>query len=154
MAIVTLLTDSGENDHYVAAIKAGIMKVNPGAAVVDLTHGIASCDIAHAAFVLRSVFRDFPTGTVHLVGVHATGNRDDMPIGVEIEDHFFVGSDNGLFGLISDSQHQQLVFLNNDGPADTTFPERDILAPAAAKLSSGIPLPTLGNPGTAFKRMI
>lgn len=154
MAIVTLLTDSGENDHYVAAIKARIMKFNPGADIVDLTHRIAPCDIAHAAFVLRSVFRDFPAGSVHLTGVHATGDRDDMPIAVEMDDHFFVGRDNGLFGLVSDVQHQQLVILDTEEAADTTFPERDIFAPAAGKLSAGIPLPALGKPGDAFKRMI
>lgn len=154
MAIVTLLTDSGENDHYVAAIKARIMKFNPGADIVDLTHRVAPCDIAHAAFVLRSAFRDFPAGSVHLAGVHATGDRDDMPIAVQMEDHFFIGRDNGLFGLVSDSPHQQLVVLGTEDITDTTFPERDIFAPAAGKLSSGVPLPDLGTPGTAFKRMI
>ena len=63
MAIVTLLTDSGESDHYVAAIKAKILSINPGLTVVDISHQIAPCDIAHGAFVLRSVFRDFPSGT-------------------------------------------------------------------------------------------
>lgn len=154
MAIVTLLTDSGENDHYVAAIKARIKKFNPGADIVDLTHRIAPCDIAHAAFVLRSVFRDFPEGSVHIVGVHATGDRDDVPIAVEIENHFFVGRDNGLFGLVSDSPHRQLVVLDIEDGGDSTFPERDIFAPAAGKLSSGIALPQLGVLGTAFKRMI
>ena len=60
MAIVTLLTDSGESDHYVAAIKAKIKSINPGVKIVDISHKIAPCDIAHAAFILKSVFRDFP----------------------------------------------------------------------------------------------
>ena len=90
MAIITLLTDSGESDHYVAAIKAKILSTNPGVKIVDITHSIASCDLAHAAFVLRSVFRDFPKGTTHLVGVHSTGNRDDSAIALQVEDHFFM----------------------------------------------------------------
>ena len=57
MAIVTLLTDSGESDFYVAAIKARILSVNPGLTIVDISHRIDPCDIAHGAFVLRSVFR-------------------------------------------------------------------------------------------------
>lgn len=151
MAIVTLLTDSGEIDHYVAAIKARILRVNPAAIIVDLTHRIATCDIAHAAFVLRSVFREFPPGTVHLAGVHATGNRDDQPIALQLEDHFFVGNDNGLFSLISDAAPQQLVGLNTEDAG--TFPERDVFAPAAARLAAGTPLHELGQPIESFKRM-
>ncbi|MCS6974308.1 MAG: SAM-dependent chlorinase/fluorinase [Cyclobacteriaceae bacterium] len=154
MAIVTLLTDSGENDHYAAAIRARILSINPGIKIVDITHRIPPFHIAHAAFVLRSVFRDFPQGTVHLVGVHATGNPDDKPIALQLEDHFFVGSDNGLFGLISEKMQQNLVELNAINPVATTFPERDILAPAAAKLASGVPISSLGKPLSLFKKMI
>jgi S-adenosyl-L-methionine hydrolase (adenosine-forming) len=154
MAIVTLLTDSGESDHYVAAIKARIISVNPGVRIEDISHKIKPADIGHAAFVLRSVFRDFPKGTVHLIGVDATGNRGDVPIALQLEDHFFVGCDNGLFGLITDKSHQQLVELNAINTISTTFPERDIFAPTAAKLASGVSITNLGKPMTSFKRMI
>jgi len=154
MAIVTLLTDSDESDHYVAAVKARIISVNPGVRVEDISHRIKPSDIAHAAFVLRAVFRDFPKGTVHLVGVDATGNRGDAYIAVQLEDHFFVGCDNGLFGLISDRPHQQLVELNTINAITTTFPERDIFAQAAAKLASGVGITQLGKPLPAFKKMI
>jgi S-adenosylmethionine hydrolase len=154
MAIVTLLTDSGESDHYVAAIKARIISVNPGIRIVDLTHQIKSADIAHAAFVLRAVFRDFPKGTVHLIGVDSTGNRNDAYIALKLEDHYFVGCDNGLLGLISDKPHQQLATLNTINPIVTTFPERDIFAAAAAKLASGVDITSLGPPMPMFRKMI
>src|SRR5512134_1617938 len=136
MAIVTLLTDSGESDHYVAAIKAKVISINPGLRIEDISHKIEAADIAHAAFVLRAVFRDFPKGTVHLVGVDSTGNRGDAYIALQLEDHFFVGCDNGLFGLISEKPHQQLVELNAINVITTTFPERDVFAHAASKLAS------------------
>lgn len=154
MAIVTLLTDSGETDHYVAAIKAKIISINPGIRIEDISHKIGQADIAHAAFVLRSVFRDFPKGTVHLVGVDSTGNKGDSFIALQLEDHFFVGCDNGLFGLISEKSHQQLVELNSINTIDTTFPERDIFAPAAVKLASGVSITSLGKPMPSFKKMI
>ncbi|HEY3404660.1 MAG TPA: SAM-dependent chlorinase/fluorinase [Ohtaekwangia sp.] len=154
MAIVTLLTDSGESDHYVAAIKARIISINPGIRIEDISHKIKPSDIAHAAFVLRSVFRDFPKGTVHLVGVDATGNRGDAFIAVQLEDHFFVGCDNGLFGLISEKPHQQLVELNAINTVSTTFPERDVFAPTAVKLASGVSITNLGIPMSVFKKMI
>lgn len=154
MAIVTLLTDSGESDHYVAAMKAKILSVNPGLTLIDISHTIAPCDLAHGAYVLGSVFRDFPKGTVHLVGVDAAGNRDDAYLALQLEDHFFVGVDHGLFGLISDKPHQQVIALNTINPITTTFSEKDILAPAAAKLASGVAITTLGKPLTTFRKMI
>ncbi|HEU5291336.1 MAG TPA: SAM-dependent chlorinase/fluorinase [Cyclobacteriaceae bacterium] len=154
MAIVTLLTDSGESDHYVAAIKAKILSTNSGIKIVDISHQIQPCDIAHAAFVLRSVFREFPKGTTHLVGIHTTGQRDDALIALQLEDHFFVGADNGLFGLISEKPHQNLVELNAINPIQSTFPEKEILAPIAAKLVSGIALADLGKLIPSFKKMI
>ena len=154
MAIVTLLTDSGESDHYVAAIKAKIISVNPGLRIEDLSHKIKPNDIAHAAFVLKSVFRDFPKGTVHLVGVDASGSKGDAFIALQLEDHYFVGVDDGLFGLISDRPHQNLVELNSITTINTTFPERDVFAPAAAKIASGVALSDLGRPMPSFKKMI
>lgn len=153
MAIVTLLTDSGESDFYVAAIKAKILSTNPGLTIVDISHQIPSCDIAHAAFVLRAVFRDFPKGTVHLVGVDAAGNRGDMPVVVQLEDHYFIGADNGLFGLISDKHAQNVIELNKVNRIITTFPEKDIFAPAAAKIASGVNVSSLGTPLPQFRKM-
>lgn len=153
MALVTLLTDSGDSDYYVAAIKAKILSINPGMQIVDISHKINACDIAHGAFVLKSVFRDFPKGSVHLVGVNTAGNPDDGYIALQLEDHFFVGADNGLFGLISDKNHQSIVMLNTIKPVESTFPEKDILAPAAAQLASGLSLDKVGTPVEAFRKM-
>src|SRR5690349_7895394 len=144
MAIVTLLTDSGESDFYVAAIKARILSVNPGLTLVDISHKIEPCDIARGAYVLRSVFREFPRGTVHLIGVDATGSKGEPFIAVSMEDHSFVAVDNGLLGLVSDKAPMAVVELNKINPISTTFPERDILAAAAAKLASGVNITTLG----------
>lgn len=153
MAIVTLLTDSGESDHYVAAIKAKILSTNPGLTLVDISHQINPCDIAHGAYVLRSVFREFPKGTVHLIAVDAAGGKEDAFIALQLEDHFLVGVDNGLLGLISDKPQQNLVELNAINSLVTTFPERDILAPAAARLASGVSISTLGKPLSQYKKM-
>lgn len=154
MAIVTLLTDSGESDHYVAAIKAKILTVNPGLKIVDISHQVRPSDLAHAAYILRAVFRDFPKGTVHLVGVDSAGQRDDAALVLQLEDHYFVGTDNGLFGLISDKPHQFLVELNTIQPIQSTFAEKDIFAPAAAKLASGVSIADIGRPLGTYKKMI
>jgi S-adenosylmethionine hydrolase len=153
MAIVTLLSDSGDSDHYVAAIKGKVLSTNPGLSIVDISTKINPCDIGHGAFVLKSAFRDFPKGTVHIVAVDAAGNRGDSHLAIQLEDHFFVSVDNGLLGLISDKTPQNIVELNVITTISTSFPERDILAPAAARLASGVSITTLGTPLSTFKKM-
>lgn len=152
MAIVTLLTDCGKSDHYASAIKAAILRVNPGLNIVDLSHEVAPCDIAHGAFLLRAVFRDFPKGSVHLAAVDAIGNPGDPFIALQLEDHFFVGVDNGLFGLVSNQAHQHAVELHDLGLASSVFPEKDILAPASAKLASGVSITDLGKSIPSIKK--
>ncbi|MBL6448370.1 SAM-dependent chlorinase/fluorinase [Fulvivirga sp. 29W222] len=154
MAIITFLSDFGESDHYVAAVKAKILSVNPGISVVDISHQIATGDIAHAAYVLNAVFREFPKGTVHLVAVNTSGQSGDRYIAVELESHFFIGTDNGLFGLISDQEARFKVDINSISPIKTTFPAKQVFAPAAAKLASGKALQDLGSPLDEYKRML
>lgn len=154
MAIVTLLTDSGESDHYIAAIKARILSVDSTLTIVDISHQIRMFDIGHGAFVLRSVFREFPKGTVHLVGVDAAGNRDERFVILRVEGHFFVGVDNGLFSLVSDQHPDGIWEINSSGSSHTTFPEKEIFAEAAARLAVGQDPAILGRPVTEVKRLI
>ena len=153
MAIVTLLTDSGNRDYYVAAIKAKVLSVNPGIRIEEISHHISPGDIQFAAFVLNAVFRDFPKGTVHLVGVDATGLPGDGHVAIQLEDHFFVGPNNGLLTLISEKPHQQAAIINVINPVTSTFPEKDILASAAGKIASGVALTDLGRPATDIRRL-
>lgn len=154
MAIITLLTDAGESDHYIAAIKARVLSANPDARIVDISHHIRMFDIGHGAFVLRAVFRDFPKGTVHLVGVDSGGNRGDGFIFVHIEGHFFVGTDNGLFSLISDQPPDGIWQIGDALANPTTFPEREIFAPVAGMLAAGADPASLGKPLPEFKRFV
>lgn len=154
MAIVTLLTDSGESDHYIAAIKARILAEAPDIVIVDISHQIRAYDIGHAAFVLRAVFRDFATGTVHVVGVDAAGNRGEGYTIVRLEGHYFIGADNGLFSLLSEQPADGLWRIQDSTEANGTFPERDIFARLAARLAKGADPATLGTPVTEYKRLI
>ncbi|UII21016.1 SAM hydrolase/SAM-dependent halogenase family protein [Fulvivirga ligni] len=154
MAIITFLSDFGESDHYVSAVKAKILSINSGINIVDISHQITSCDIAHAAYVLKAVFRDFPKGTVHLVAVNTIGQAGDKYLAIELDGHFFIGTDNGLFGLISESEPRFQVDINSIASIQTTFPEKQVFAPAAAKLASGKSLQDLGRPLPQIKRML
>jgi len=147
------MSDYGLTDHYVAAVKAKIFSYAPLLPIVDISHAIERFNLPHAAHTLKSVFHDFPVGTVHLVVVNAPAGKDDKYIALLLEEHFFVGIDNGFFSLISDAAPQQVVELPTD-KKPVLFPGKTILAPAAAALASGKKLEELGTPFPEIKRLL
>lgn len=149
MAIITFVSDYGYSDHYVAAVKAKIISHNPELRIVDISHNIEHFNLAHGSFVLKSVFREFPAGTVHLASVNSADvNRY---IALKLEEHFFVGPDNGLFSLISDQLPDQVVELPSSA---SVFPSFTTMAGAAARLASGESLDKIGSPISEYERMI
>ncbi|SHJ04112.1 hypothetical protein SAMN02745146_2087 [Hymenobacter daecheongensis DSM 21074] len=150
MGLITFLSDFGYRDHYVAAVKARIMQLAPTQSVLDLSHGIEPFNIAHAVHVLDAVFRDFPLGTVHLVGVSDHGTKGSWHA-LQFAGHFFVAADNGLLALLTDGQPEAMVRLAAEA---TASPTRDVLAPAAVQLAQGAPLAELGQPTTELYQLM
>ena len=141
MKRVTLLTDFGMRDGYVAAMKGVIATIAPSAFVEDAGHDIPPGDILSAAQALSRYWHLYPTGTVHVVVVDPGVGTERAPIALAAGGHFFVGPDNGVFSFIEDDQ---AIRLNVPADASNTFHGRDVFAPAAARLASGEPLHALG----------
>ncbi|PIB36061.1 hypothetical protein BFP72_11985 [Reichenbachiella sp. 5M10] len=146
MAIVTFLSDFGLSDHYVAAVKASVLRENPQIIIVDISHQIQVGDVGHAAHLLASVFRDFPIGTVHLIGVSNSNSKQAKNVVVFLEGHYFVGDDSGIFSLLSEQMPMAIMDVNSESPIQTVFAARDIYGPIAGKLASGAEFHTLGVP--------
>lgn len=153
MAIITLLTDFGYSDHYVASLKAKILTNNPSLTVIDISHNVATGDLAHTAHLLKSVYASFPQGTIHLVAVGTTGHTEEKHIALKLNDHYFVGTDNGLFGLISD-QEGMAVDITPQQLSNNTFIATEVLAPVAAKIASGASFHDLGTAMADYKKML
>src|SRR6218665_644271 len=157
MNIITLTTDYGLRDHYAAAVKARILSLNPGASLVDISHLTPALNIIHASFLLQSVFRDFPKGTIHLVGIENPSfdpkQFSDQYIAASLEGHFFVSENSGILSLISE-QSPWAVNINSVRPMVASFSGAEILAPAAARLSLGVPLSELGPPVSSLAPFI
>lgn len=153
MAIITLLTDFGTTDHYVAALKASILSTNKGLTIVDISHNIAPSDIAHASYVIKQCYTDFPEGTVHLISVGPTGHPDEKMLAAKINGHYFVGADNGLLGLISDVDAQFTAEIPRLKQS-STFVSKKVLGVTAAKLASGVALQDIGSPLPGYKKML
>jgi S-adenosylmethionine hydrolase len=144
MAIITFMSDFGWRDPYVASIKAKILSVNHTMQIVDITHEIEHFNIPHAAYVMRNIFRDFPKGTVHLVCVNTPISGREKMVALKLEEHYFVGIDNGFFSLLSDKQPTVMVELRKDDKYSPLFPERSTLAMNAVALASGSSIYNMG----------
>lgn len=140
MALITFMSDFGMNDHYVAAVKGKILSKKPSQCIVDITHFITPYDIAHGSIVLKSVFKEFPRWTVHLASID-TLREQPIGIALELDSHFFVGFDCGLFSLISDKKPLNKVKIPLH---QSTFPTRDVLATVAIRLANGESLRNIG----------
>ena len=146
MSIITLLTDFGTQDHYTAALKASILRVNPSLRLIDISHQVPCGNVAQASFILRNVFKDFDTGTVHLVSVGADTVEKQAHVAVTIEGHHFVGPDNGLFSLLSPQQPTVIIDISNLPKAAGTFVAKNKYGRACAMLASGHAIYDLGSP--------
>jgi len=154
MALITFTSDFGYSDHYVSAVKAKILSQNPDLRIINISHDIDRFNLAHGSHVISQVFRDFPPGTVHLVAINSHNNLSEAHIALKLEDHFFVGSNNGIFGLISEKDPSEIVKLEGVNHKFSSFPAKDIFAGAVAHLASGKKLKNLGKPYTNFQKMI
>lgn len=144
--IVTLLTDFGMADHYVAAMKGVILTRDRSITIVDLSHEVPAHEIMTGAFLLDAVYRDFPAGTVHTVVVDPGVGSERRALAASKAGHFFVGPDNGVLDPVLSSGEHDAEVRAIENPKlmrreiSRTFHGRDIFAPAAAALAAGFPL--------------
>jgi len=142
-AIITLLTDFGNADYFVGAMKGVILSLSAAVRIVDITHEIPAHDIQSGAFTLLAVYKDFPAGTIHVCVVDPGVGSSRRPVVVEAGGFTFVGPDNGIFSFVIEREPSARVFhITNEKffrqPVSNTFHGRDIFAPVAAALSNGV----------------
>ncbi len=114
MHIVSITTDFGLQDYYVAELKAHILQCSTAIQLIDVSHSIDSHDIVQAAHFLDNVFRSFPIGSIHLVAVYNYYDKNSSFILLQREGHYFIGPDNGVFSLIFDDlRSEEAVILNH-----------------------------------------
>jgi S-adenosyl-L-methionine hydrolase (adenosine-forming) len=147
---LAVLTDFGYRDHYVGVMKGVIASIAPGAAVIDITHGIPAQSIVAGAIALRESWRYFPPRTVFLAVVDPGVGTARVPLAIETRAGArFVGPDNGLLWLAANEAGiKRIVKLTSPRhrlkSVSATFHGRDIFAPAAAYLWRGTSISALG----------
>jgi len=171
LPVITLTTDFGLQDAYVAAMKGVILGINPNATIVDICHSIKPQNIDEAAFLLSTAHPHFPKDTIHTIVVDPEVGSQRRAIILRTPQAFFVAPDNGVLSyflhrhasprgsptpgrLVRLPPGIAAVEITNPRfwhhPVSTTFHGRDILAPVAAHLSLGVPLQEFGRPVTSL----
>jgi S-adenosylmethionine hydrolase len=148
-SVVTLTTDFGTRDAYVAQLKGVLYAQGPGSLeVVDLTHEIAAQGVMEAALFVRAAWPRFPAGTIHLVVVDPGVGSARRALGLAHGQQLWLGPDNGVMSLALGDAEPAAVALDplcvGVQQLSATFHGRDLFAPAAARLAHGAPLSSLG----------
>jgi S-adenosylmethionine hydrolase len=151
VSVITLTTDFGTGSPYVAAMKGVILSINPWVTVVDITHDIRPQDIRQGALVLDDVTGRFPPESVHVAVVDPGVGSDRAILYAKIGHRHFVAPDNGLLSRVARRiPPSKIVQVSNPEywlqPVSATFHGRDVMAPVAARLCSGLDPDKLGPP--------
>jgi hypothetical protein len=143
MRFITLITDFGSKGPYVGAMKGVIYTINPDVGIVDITHEVPPQNIKATAYLVKSCWRYYPSGTVHLVVVDPGVGSERRGILLEGEDCWFIGPDNGIFSYVIEEAKVTNIYLISNPKLSlreisSTFHGRDIFAPCAAHLTMGV----------------
>jgi len=155
--VITLTTDFGLNDPFVGVMKGAILSINPGANIIDLSHGIASHHIREAAFTIGMNYKFFPERTAHVVVVDPGVGSRRRPLLVVTERQYFIGPDNGVFSYIYKKEARTLQVIHITAEhyflksKSSTFQGRDVFAPVAAWLMSGKNVQNFGEVITDYR---
>ncbi len=156
--VITLLSDFGLADGYVAAMKGVLLRQAPTATQVDISHLVARHDIVGGAFVLATAAPYFPTGTVHLAVVDPGVGTSRAAVAVRTASAWFVGPDNGLLYRAVGGRARETVKIESvpgfDEPRSATFHGRDLFAPTAAYLARGGEMKALGEPSDGLSPLV
>ncbi len=143
MPIITLTSDYGLTDPYLASVKGTILSEIESVKLVDISHTIQPGNFFEAAFILRNSYYSFPKGTVHLISVQEI-TENKRWLAAEVDGHFFLAADNGLISTINPEVKINKVIGINLRQEVTLFPSRDLLARSASHLARGGSIDLLG----------
>lgn len=142
MPVITLTTEWRPDDIFHGIIKGKLCTLCPGATIIDNAASVPVLNISHASFVIRNTYNNYPPGTIHIICVHSEAVRDKGYLVVKARDHYFIGTDNGIFNLILNSEPDEIIRITCKDIND----ELDVFARAAADIISGKKLSEIGKP--------
>ena len=150
MPVITLTTEWKPDDIYSGIIKGRLCDLCPGAVIIDNAGSIPAFNISHASFVIRNTYNKYPKGTIHIICVHSESVHDQEYLVVKAKDHYFVGTNNGIFNLILNAEPDEIIKIDYHCGTD----ELEVFARAASDLFSGKKLNEIGKPFSTISELL
>ena len=154
MSIITLTTDFGNKDFFVSSVKGAILSEVKNAMIIDVSNEIQPYNHSEAAYILKNAYKNFPKGTIHIVGVESELTPENRHIAMAFEGHYFIGSDNGIFSMIKDDlKAEKIVEINIHEKESSSFSVLDVFVKVAAHISRMGKLEVIGKTIKSIKQM-
>ncbi|MEN9323710.1 MAG: hypothetical protein RL699_1490 [Bacteroidota bacterium] len=154
MSIITLTTDYGLKDHFVAALKGKIYTEYPEAKVIDISHDIDPFNTVEASYIINAAYANFPKGTVHIIGVDAELTRETQHLAMQWNDHYFICADNGILSiLIQKIIPQKIVRISIHDRMPTDASDLDVFIRVGCHLAKGGQLTVVGQEISSIKQV-
>ncbi|MBT8394939.1 MAG: SAM-dependent chlorinase/fluorinase [Bacteroidia bacterium] len=145
MAIITLTTDFGEKDHFAGATKGAIYSELPDVKIVDISHSIAPFNVPEAAYIIFNAYKNFPKGTIHVIGIDSELNKENKHIAVKLDDHYFICANNGIMSMIcAEIAPEKIVEINIHDKIESSFAVLDVFVKVACHIARGGTLEVIG----------
>ena len=155
MSIVTLTTDFGNKDYSVAAVKGAILSTIKNPKIIDISHQIEPYNVTQAAYVLKNAYKNFPQGSIHIVGVESEITPENGHIAMYFDGHYFIGADNGILTMIKgEIKADKIVIINIHNQNAITFPALDTFVKVAAHLSRNGSLEVIGKATNEIRELV
>ena len=145
MTVVTLTTDFGNKDYFVSAIKAALLAEIKEVNIISISHEINPYNVTEASYILKNSYKLFPKGTIHIIGVDSELTPENKHLVINHDDHYFIGSDNGIFSLIFNKKKIKNIFeINIHNKIISSFPVLDVFVNVAGHISRNGKLEVVG----------
>ena len=154
MSIITLTTDYGNKDYSVSELKAKIYNEITDVRIVDISHNISPFNLTEAAYIIKSAYRHFPKGSIHIIGIESDLTPENAHIAMEFDDNYFIGADNGVFSMIiGDFKADSMVEINIHKNYNNTITANDVFVKIATHISRDGKLEVIGKKIDSIKEI-
>ena len=154
MSIITLTTDYGNKDYSVSELKAKIYNEISDVRIVDISHNISPFNLTEAAYIIKSAYRHFPKGSIHIIGIESDLTPENAHIAMKFDDNYFIGADNGVFSMIiGDFKADSMVEINIHKNYNNTITANDVFVKIATHISRDGKLEVIGKKIDSIKEI-
>jgi hypothetical protein len=154
MAIITLTTDFGLKDHYVAAVKGAIYSEIPEITIVDVSHKVTPFNYNEASYIIKNTYQNFPKGTIHIIGVDSEVSTENQHIAMLLDGHYFICANNGILSVLNTTKHpEKIIEITTHQQINDNFPVKNVFTKIACHLARGGNLDVIGRPFNGLKEV-